>query len=132
MFASKYYTKDSLKNFLATRVLHSVESVLNLSSFRAYLKGLNLLFLTGYIMKKIYVGGLPYKVTSEMLSEEFAQYGEIEDSIVISDRATGRSRGFGFVTFASEQAANASLAHNGREWMGRTLTVNMAKERDRG
>lgn len=89
------------------------------------------MFLTGYMMKKIYVGGLPYKVTSEALAEEFQQYGEIEDSIVISDRATGRSRGFGFVTFASEQAANASLAHNGREWMGRTLTVNMAKEREK-
>jgi len=84
-----------------------------------------------YIMKKIYVGGLPYKVTSEMLAEEFQQYGEIDDSIVISDRNTGRSRGFGFVTFSADQAADAALAHNGREWMGRTLTVNEAKEREK-
>ncbi|MGA2654441.1 MAG: RNA-binding protein [Gammaproteobacteria bacterium] len=121
-----------MKNSLASMLIISVESASAFSTFKAFLNWAGFIVLNpGLYMKKIYIGGLPYKVTSEMLAEEFGQYGEIEDSIVISDRATGRSRGFGFVTFASEQAANASLAHNGREWMGRTLTVNMAKERDK-
>lgn len=83
-------------------------------------------------MKKVYVGGLSYNVTNEMLADEFRQYGDIEESVVITDRDTGRSRGFGFVTFANQAAAQASLAYDGKEWLGRKITVNMAKDKPAG
>lgn len=79
---------------------------------------------------KIFVGSLPWAVTSEMLREMFAQYGEITDAVVISDRETGRSKGFGFVTFATPEAAKAALEMDGKEVEGRTIVVNMAKPRE--
>ncbi|MFC1638547.1 RNA recognition motif domain-containing protein, partial [Patescibacteria group bacterium] len=55
--------------------------------------------------KKLYVGGLPYATTQEDLSEAFAQAGAVESAIIIMDRATGRSKGFGFVEMATEEEA---------------------------
>lgn len=83
-------------------------------------------------MKKIYVGGLSYSVTNDGLAEEFRQFGEIEEAVVITDKETGRSRGFGFVTFVEQSAAQASLAYDGKEWLGRKVTVNMAKDKPAG
>ncbi|SRR5690606_25013231 len=82
---------------------------------------------------KLFIGSLPWSITSEGLAEMFSQYGEISDAVVISDRDTGRSKGFGFVTFTTEESAKAALEMDGREVEGRTIVVNVAKPReDRG
>lgn len=78
--------------------------------------------------KKLYVGNLPYQVTSDELKNLFSEYGEIADAVVITDRASGRSKGFGFVEFADEEAAQKALdAMNGKELEGRKLVVNVAR-----
>ena len=59
--------------------------------------------------KKLYVGNLPWSVTNESLQEMFASFGEIVEAIVISDRMSGRSKGFGFVTFANDADAEKAL-----------------------
>lgn len=79
---------------------------------------------------KLFVGSLPWSITSDMLRDMFSQYGEIVEAMVISDRATGRSKGFGFVTFADEAAAQKALEMDGREVEGRTIVVNVAKPRE--
>jgi RNA recognition motif-containing protein len=84
--------------------------------------------------KKLYVGNLSYATTSEQLQELFSKHGTVESANVISDRDTGRSKGFGFVEMGSEDAARAAIsALNGVQHDGRALTVNEAKPReDRG
>lgn len=80
--------------------------------------------------KKLFVGGLSWGTDSDGLRTAFEQFGEVTDSAVISDRETGRSRGFGFVTFANAaDADNAIQGMNGKELDGRSLNVNEAKER---
>ena len=80
----------------------------------------------------IYVGNLTFNTSSADLENLFAEYGEVTKAQVISDRDTGRSRGFGFVEMASsEEGAAAISALNGRNVDGRDLTVNQAKERSR-
>jgi len=83
---------------------------------------------------KIFVGGLSWGTDDAGLQEAFESFGEITDAKVISDRETGRSRGFGFVTFTSADDANSAIeAMNGAVLDGRTLNVNQAQERnDRG
>ncbi len=83
---------------------------------------------------KLYVGNLSFRVTSEDLQEYFTAAGEVESANVVFDRETGRSRGFGFVEMASEDAANAAIAQfNGQEYDGRNMVVNEARPReDRG
>lgn len=82
---------------------------------------------------KLFIGSLPWSISSEALAELFSQYGEITDAVVISDRETGRSKGFGFVTFSNEESAKAALEMDGREVEGRSIIVNIAKPReDRG
>lgn len=83
---------------------------------------------------KLYVGNLSFRVTSEDLQEYFAAAGSVESANVVFDRETGRSRGFGFVEMASEDAANSAIAQfNGQEYEGRNLVVNEARPReDRG
>ncbi len=79
---------------------------------------------------KLYVGNLPYSVTSNQLADLFAQYGDVEDAVVINDRQTGRSRGFGFVTMPNpDQAQQAMDALNGKDFEGRKLVVNEARPR---
>ncbi|CAI7610548.1 unnamed protein product [Penicillium bialowiezense] len=81
-------------------------------------------------MSKIYVGNLPWSTNNEKLELAFAEHGQITDHIVMSDRETGRSRGFGFVTFASAEEAEAAIAaKNDFELDGRRITVNMANPR---
>ena len=83
---------------------------------------------------KLYVGNLSYGVTSEALEELFAQFGEVRSAQVIQDRDTGRSKGFGFVEMADDNAARDAInALHDKEHDGRPLTVNEARPReDRG
>jgi len=78
--------------------------------------------------KKLYVGNLPYTVTSDSLKTTFSEYGDIVDAVVITDRASGRSKGFGFVEFADEKAAQKAVEEmNGKEMEDRKLVVNFAR-----
>ncbi len=78
--------------------------------------------------KNLYVGGLPYTVTDKQLEEIFSAHGTVESARVITDKFTGRSRGFGFVEMSSgAEAQKAIKALNGTEVYGRTLTVNEAR-----
>ena len=80
--------------------------------------------------KKLYVGGLPYQVTEDTLREIFSAHGTVESSTVISDRMTGRSKGFGFVEMSSQEEAQAAIDKlNGTDLEGRNITVNEAKPR---
>ncbi len=80
----------------------------------------------------IYVGNLTFNTTSADLERLFAEHGEVTKAQVITDRDTGRSRGFGFVEMSTSAAANAAIdALNGQNVDGRALTVNVAKERSR-
>ena len=83
---------------------------------------------------KIYVGGLPYSATEAQLNDLFAPHGTVESARVITDRDTGRSKGFGFVEMGSDSDAQAAITGlNGQDNGGRPLTVNEAKPReDRG
>jgi len=81
---------------------------------------------------KLFVGGLPWAVTDERLREAFASYGEITEAKVILDRETGRSRGFGFVTYSAESEAQSALEMNGRDLDGRTIRVDIAHGRGGG
>lgn len=81
--------------------------------------------------KRLYVGNLPYSMNSDQLEELFRPYGSVESARVITDRETGRSRGFGFVEMASdEEAAKAISELSGQEVEGRELVVNEARERE--
>ena len=86
--------------------------------------------------KKLYVGGLPYATTDAELKDAFAQAGAVSSAVVIMDRMTGRSKGFGFVEMSSDdEAMKAMEMWNGKDFGGRTLTVNEARpmeERPRG
>lgn len=78
--------------------------------------------------KKIYVGNLPFSATSESLGEMFAQYGEVSSTKIITDRDTGRSKGFGFVEMSDSSAADQAIENlNGKDMGGRALTVNEAR-----
>ena len=81
------------------------------------------------MQNKLYVGGLSWNTDSQGLESAFSSYGEIEEATVITDRHSGRSRGFGFVTFASPASAQKALAMDSTELDGRTLKVNLARER---
>ncbi len=77
---------------------------------------------------KIYVGNLSYDVTSDDLQDHFVRFGEIAEVKLITDRSTGRSKGFAFITFTTDQAAKDSLVSDGVELSGRKMKVNEAKE----
>ena len=81
--------------------------------------------------KKLYVGNLAYSVTHTDLEEWFAQYGTVQSAQVITDRDTGRSKGFGFVEMDTDAQAQAAIQGlNDQEHNGRRLTVNEAKPRE--
>jgi RNA recognition motif-containing protein len=81
--------------------------------------------------KKLYVGNLSYNVSSSDLERMFSEHGAVQSAEVISDRATGQSKGFGFVEMASDAEAQAAIdALNGQQHGGRTLTVNEARPRE--
>ena len=78
--------------------------------------------------KKIYVGNLSFKITETDLSDMFAEIGQVESVQIITDRDTGRSKGFGFVQMADDAAAEKAIEQlNGKSVGGRNLTVNEAK-----
>lgn len=78
--------------------------------------------------KKLFVGNLPWSLDDAKLAEVFSEFGEVTDSKVITERGTGRSKGFGFVTFATEEQAAAAIEGlNEKEVDGRALTVNVAQ-----
>ncbi len=82
---------------------------------------------------KIYVGNLPWRATDAQLTQLFGAHGEVTDARIVTDRETGRSRGFGFVTMTSAEAAqNAIKALNGYSLEGRGLVVNEAREQQGG
>ncbi len=78
---------------------------------------------------KLYVGNLSYSVEESQLRDIFSSYGEIEDLALIMDRETGRSKGFAFITFTAQQAAEKALEQNGKDMGGRPLKVNIATEK---
>lgn len=78
--------------------------------------------------KKLYVGGLPYSTTEDAIKSAFSQAGTVESATIITDKMTGRSRGFGFVEMSSdEEAQKAVEMFNGKDFEGRALVVNEAK-----
>ena len=80
---------------------------------------------------KLYVGNLSYSATEEQLKELFAQYGEVKDVVIIKDRMTSRSKGFGFVELSSDsEIQNAIDNLNDVEFMGRTIKVNKARPKE--
>ena len=80
--------------------------------------------------RTLYVGNLPWATKAEDLADAFSAHGEVLSSRVITDRETGRSRGFGFVEVRDEDADNMIAAMNGTELEGRVITVNEAKSRE--
>lgn len=80
---------------------------------------------------KLYVGNLPYSITSESLKELFSEAGEVMDAVVIVDKYTQRSKGFGFVEFSSEADAQKAIEmFNEKEIEGRAIVVNVARPRE--
>jgi RNA recognition motif-containing protein len=78
--------------------------------------------------KKLYVGNLPFSATDQALGDKFAECGKVESAKIITDRDTGRSKGFGFVEMSTEEEAQAAInKFNGSDYDGRPMTVNEAK-----
>ncbi|MEK7510258.1 MAG: RNA-binding protein [Patescibacteria group bacterium] len=81
--------------------------------------------------KKLYVGGLSYDTTEDTLKELFAQAGTVESATIITDRISGRSKGFGFVEMSTEEEAQKAIeTFNGKELDGRSITVNEARPQE--
>jgi RNA recognition motif-containing protein len=82
-------------------------------------------------MTKLYVGNLSFDTTEDSLRALFSEYGSVESAKLVSDRDTGRPRGFGFVEMSSADASSAMQALNGKDFEGRTLRVNEAQSVNR-
>ena len=81
--------------------------------------------------KKLFVGSLPWAVNDEALKQAFAAYGTVVSATVVTDRRSGRSKGFGFVEFENDSEAKAAIeALNGSEMNGRNIVVNEAKPKE--
>jgi RNA recognition motif-containing protein len=81
--------------------------------------------------KKLFVGNIEWGATENDLMELFGQYGEVQEAIIIKDRMSGRSKGFGFVTFAEDADADKAIeALNGHDLNGRELVVNEARKKE--
>jgi|SRR3989344_2082851 len=81
--------------------------------------------------KKLYVGGLPYSTTQEDLQREFEKVGPVSSSSIISEKETGRSRGFGFIEMENDEDASKAIdMFHGKDFGGRTLTVNEARPKE--
>lgn len=79
----------------------------------------------------LYVGNLPYRMTEDALRQEFEQYGQVASCTIIMDKATGQSKGFGFLEMPTREEAEAAITGlNGREIQGRRLNVNEARPRE--
>jgi cold-inducible RNA-binding protein len=82
-------------------------------------------------MTKLYVGNLPFTATEQAVRSLFSPHGTVETLALITDRETGRPRGFGFVEMSSADASRAMQALNGTDFDGRTLRINEAQDRQR-
>jgi RNA recognition motif-containing protein len=83
--------------------------------------------------KKLFVGGLSWNTNDDSLRQAFERFGQVDEAKVISDRDTGRSRGFGFVTFSDAEGARKAMQEmDGKELDGRAIKVNEAEEKPRG
>ncbi|TGK15544.1 RNA-binding protein [Leptospira fluminis] len=81
---------------------------------------------------KLFVGGLSWSTTDQTLRQVFEVHGAVQEANVVVDRETGRSRGFGFVTFSDQDSAQAALAElNGKDIDGRNIVVSVAEDRSR-
>ena len=79
---------------------------------------------------RIYIGNMPYSISSEDLSEMFGEYGHVQDATVIMDRETGRSKGFGFIEMPNNSEADRAIKElNSTQLSGRMITVNQARPR---
>ena len=83
-------------------------------------------------MTKLYVGNLPFSATEESVRALFAPHGSVDKVSLITDRDTGRPRGFGFVEMSTADASRAMQALNGKDFEGRALKVNEAQDKPRG
>lgn len=82
------------------------------------------------MLRKIFLGGLSWNTTDDSLREVVERFGSVDDVRIITDRETGRSRGFGFVTFSDAEAAQTAIAElDGSELDGRTIRVNEAEDK---
>jgi RNA recognition motif-containing protein len=82
---------------------------------------------------KLYVGNLPFDITEDDLRHMLSAHGPVNEIAVVMDKITGRARGFAFATMNTPEGANAAiLGLNGKEWKGRSLTVNEARPREEG
>ena len=80
---------------------------------------------------KLYIGNLPYNTTSEELQQTFSQAGNVVEAVVMMDKMTGRSRGFGFVTMGSDEDAQKAIEmFNGKDFGGRAIVVNEARPKE--
>lgn len=78
----------------------------------------------------IYVGNIPYTISDDDLREKFSEFGEVADARIISDRETGRSKGFGFVEMPNKEEAESAISKlDGQDYSGRTIKVNEARPR---
>jgi RNA recognition motif-containing protein len=82
-------------------------------------------------VKKIYIGNLPWSATDASLRDTFSSFGEVESASVVTDRETGRSRGFGFVEMDGPDADKAIRELDGRDLDGRAMRVNEARPKER-
>ena len=80
---------------------------------------------------KVYIGNLAYGTTQDELRDEFGQCGEVSDVAIIMDRETGRSKGFGFITFETEEGFNAAIEKDNVEVGGRSLRVRKAEQKQK-
>lgn len=81
--------------------------------------------------KKLYVGNLPYSATESSLTDLFSQFGQVDSARIITDRDSGRSKGFGFVEMGNDGDAEKAISElNGKEFEGRALTVNEARPQE--
>ena len=82
-------------------------------------------------MTKLYIGNLDYSVTGDQLGEYFAQAGKVVSAVVITDRGTGRSKGFGFVEYETDEEAKKAIEmFNDKDFQGRKMIVNVARPRE--
>jgi RNA recognition motif-containing protein len=83
------------------------------------------------VQSKVYVGNISYDTTGDDLTQLFSVYGNVVEVKLITDHATGRSKGFAFVTFETAEAANAAIAADGSELQNRRLKVSLARDKER-
>ena len=120
-------------HYLSVRFLLKVIESLYLTTFLSQLYFPTLLFLSTQrksFFMNIFISNLDFKVQSEDLNEIFAEYGDVTSAKVITDKFTGRSRGFGFVEMADEEAGKKAIEElNEAEYAGKTINVSVAKPR---